>query len=63
MSFLAYPTAMTSRIGRVSGWSVWEVDGRWHWSAFGPRGETQGTAATQADATRRAQAEAENLWR
>ena len=49
--------------GVASGWGVSRPvpGGRWHWSAYGPRGSTMSTAATHAEAAEKASREAERL--
>ena len=41
-------------VGRASGFTIDEEDGRFRWSAFGPHGTRPGEAATRAEAERAA---------
>lgn len=49
--------------GFASGWQVYEHNGRWHWSAYGPNGGTHSTAPSRQEAERRAQAAERDLRR
>lgn len=48
--------------GLASGWSAYEYPpGSWHWSAYGPRGGTQGKATSKTEAEDKAKRAADGL--
>lgn len=58
-----YGDGYLNTLGVAQGWTTNNAAGEWRWSAYGPRGRRNGTAANAEEAAQRARAAYDDLTR